>query len=133
MSSGTQNSTPSGTDPLVKGPAGPQDAGGDGAGTSAQAGGPYSQGAKSGGQAGPVASGTLGLKNIPAGIPGVVFEMNGETVEARPGETIWAVAQRLGTHTPPLCHKPDPGYRPDGNCRACMERSRVSACSRPRA
>ncbi|GJE41115.1 Putative formate dehydrogenase [Methylobacterium soli] len=133
MSSGTQNSNPSGTDPLIKGPTGPQDAGGEGAG--AQSGGSYSQGSKSGGQAGPVASGTLGLKNIPAGIPGVMFELNGETVEARPGETIWAVAQRLGNHIPHLCHKPDPGYRPDGNCRACMveiegERVLAASCKR---
>src|SRR4051794_2856428 len=133
MSSGTQNSTPSGTDPLVKGPAGPQDAGGEGArpGT----GGAYSQGAKSGGQAGAAASGTLGLRNIPAGIPGVVFEFDGEQVEARPGETIWQVAQRLGTQIPHLCHKPDPGYRPDGNCRACMveiegERVLAASCKR---
>jgi formate dehydrogenase major subunit len=61
--------------------------------------------------------------------------MNGETVEARPGETIWAVAQRLGNHIPHLCHKPDPGYRPDGNCRACMveiegERVLAASCKR---
>lgn len=60
MSSGTQNSNPSGTDPLIKGPTGPQDAGGEGAG--AQSGGSYSQGSKSGGQAGPVASSLLRIK-----------------------------------------------------------------------
>ena len=64
--------------------------------------------------------------------PGVVFELDGQQVEAHPGETIWAVAQRLGTHIPHLCHKPEPGYRPDGNCRACMveiEGERVLAVS----
>ena len=68
--------------------------------------------------------------------PGVVFEFDGRQVEAQPGETIWAVAQRLGTHIPHLCHKPAPGYRPDGNCRACMveiEGERVLAASCKRA
>ena len=52
-----------------------------------------------------------------------------------PDETIWAVAKRLGTHIPHLCHKPAPGYRPDGNCRACMveiegERVLAASCKR---
>jgi formate dehydrogenase major subunit len=65
-----------------------------------------------------------------------VFELDGKQVEAAPGETIWAVAQRLGTHIPHLCHRPEPGYRPDGNCRACMveiEGERVLAASCKRA
>ncbi len=64
--------------------------------------------------------------------PAVVFELDGQTVEARPGETLWAVAARLGTHIPHLCHKPAPDYRADGNCRACMveiEGERVLAAS----
>jgi formate dehydrogenase major subunit len=64
--------------------------------------------------------------------PAVVFELDGKSVEARPGETLWAVAARLGTHIPHLCHKPAPDYRPDGNCRACMveiEGERVLAAS----
>ncbi|MGB6309861.1 MAG: formate dehydrogenase subunit alpha [Steroidobacteraceae bacterium] len=64
--------------------------------------------------------------------PAIIFELDGEQVEAQPGETIWAVAQRRGTHIPHLCHKPAPGYRPDGNCRACMveiEGERVLAAS----
>ena len=68
--------------------------------------------------------------------PGVAFELDGVPVEARPGETIWAVAQRLGTHIPHLCHRPEPDYRPDGNCRACMveiEGERVLAASCRRA
>jgi len=62
----------------------------------------------------------------------IAFELDGKQVEAMPGETIWSVAQRLGTHIPHLCHKPEPGYRPDGNCRACMveiEGERVLAAS----
>jgi len=66
---------------------------------------------------------------------GIAFELDGAPVEARPGETIWAVAQRLGTHIPHLCHRPEPGYRPDGNCRACMveiegERVLAASCKR---
>ncbi len=48
------------------------------------------------------------------------FTLDGREVEAQPGETIWQVAQRLGTEIPHLCYAPEPGYRPDGNCRACM-------------
>ena len=43
-----------------------------------------------------------------------------------------------GLVIPHLCHKPEPGYRPDGNCRACMvevegERTLVASCIRPPA
>src|SRR5215467_13227081 len=66
---------------------------------------------------------------------GIVFELDGQQVEAGPGETIWAVAKRLGTDIPHLCHKQAPGYRPDGNCRACMveiegERVLGASCKR---
>ncbi|MGH7103625.1 MAG: 2Fe-2S iron-sulfur cluster-binding protein, partial [Acetobacteraceae bacterium] len=50
----------------------------------------------------------------------ILFELDGRKVEARPGETIWQVANRLGTEIPHLCYAPEPGYRADGNCRACM-------------
>jgi formate dehydrogenase major subunit len=48
------------------------------------------------------------------------FTLDGTEVEAQPGETIWEVANGRGLVIPHLCHKPAPGYRPDGNCRACM-------------
>src|SRR5438309_4431625 len=48
------------------------------------------------------------------------FTLDGAEVEAQPGETIWQVAQRHGVEIPHLCWLPKPGYRPDGNCRACM-------------
>ncbi|WP_281824423.1 formate dehydrogenase subunit alpha [Jannaschia rubra] len=60
------------------------------------------------------------------------FTLDGETVEAAPGMTIWEVANGRGLVIPHLCHKPAPGYRPDGNCRACMveiEGERVLAAS----
>ncbi len=50
----------------------------------------------------------------------VSFTLDGRTVTAAPDETIWQVAQRDGVEIPHLCYTPEPGYRPDGNCRACM-------------
>ncbi len=60
------------------------------------------------------------------------FFLDGAEVEARPGETIWQVANRQGIEIPHLCWLPKPGYRADGNCRACMveiEGERVLAAS----
>src|SRR5262245_57660483 len=62
----------------------------------------------------------------------VKFILDGGEVEALEGETIWQVAKRLGTDIPHLCYSPEPGYRADGNCRACMveiEGERVLAAS----
>ncbi|MEM9477176.1 MAG: formate dehydrogenase subunit alpha [Pseudomonadota bacterium] len=66
----------------------------------------------------------------------VRFTLDGKAVEAAPGDTIWDVAKREGTLIPHLCHKDAPGYRADGNCRACMveiEGERVLAASCIRA
>ncbi len=65
----------------------------------------------------------------------ILFELDGQQVEVRPGETIWQVANRLGTEIPHLCYAPEPGYRADGNCRACMveiegERVLAPSCTR---
>ena len=60
------------------------------------------------------------------------FSLDGVEVEAAPGETIWQAAQRQGVEIPHLCWLPKPGYRADGNCRACMveiEGERVLAAS----
>jgi formate dehydrogenase major subunit len=62
----------------------------------------------------------------------VKFMLDGTEVEASEDETIWQVADRLGHEIPHLCYAPEPGYRPDGNCRACMveiEGERVLAAS----
>ena len=62
----------------------------------------------------------------------VKFTLDGKEVVARPGETIWQVAKREGIEIPHLCYSPEPGYRADGNCRACMveiEGERVLAAS----
>ena len=68
----------------------------------------------------------------------ISFTLDGKTVEAQDGETIWQVAQRLGIEIPHLCYAPEPGYRPDGNCRACMvdvkgERVLTASCKIGRA
>jgi formate dehydrogenase major subunit len=65
----------------------------------------------------------------------ITFELNGQTVEAAPDETIWQAAQRRGIEIPHLCYTPEPGYRADGNCRACMveiegERTLAASCIR---
>src|SRR5688572_32463722 len=62
----------------------------------------------------------------------LLFTLDGKVVSARPGETIWQVAKREGIEIPHLCYAPEPGYRADGNCRACMveiEGERVLAAS----
>ena len=69
------------------------------------------------------------------GSGGIRFSLDGRPAEARPGETIWQVAQRMEIEIPHLCHAPEPGYRADGNCRACMvdvegERVLVASCVR---
>ncbi|MGA0827116.1 MAG: formate dehydrogenase subunit alpha [Gemmobacter sp.] len=65
----------------------------------------------------------------------IIFTLDGEAVAARPGQTIWEVAQGRGLVIPHLCHRPEPGYRPDGNCRACVvevegERTLAPSCCR---
>jgi formate dehydrogenase major subunit len=62
----------------------------------------------------------------------ITFTLDGREVVAREGETIWQVVERMGTTIPHLCYAPEPGYRPDGNCRACVvevEGERVLAAS----
>ena len=63
----------------------------------------------------------------------VRFELDGKTIEALPGESILQAAQRTGSEIPHLCYKA--GYRPDGNCRACVveidgERVLAPSCCR---
>jgi len=50
----------------------------------------------------------------------ITFELDGREVTAHEGETIWQTALRHGVDIPHLCYAPEPGYRPDGNCRVCM-------------
>jgi formate dehydrogenase major subunit len=65
----------------------------------------------------------------------ISFTLDGRKAVAMPGETIWEVARRDGVDIPHLCHRPEPGYAPDGNCRACMveiegERTLAASCCR---
>ncbi len=65
----------------------------------------------------------------------ITFTLDGKDVEAHEGETIWQVAKREGNRIPHLCYLDKPGYRPDGNCRACMvevegERTLTASCIR---
>ena len=76
-----------------------------------------------------------GEKFTAAATPGaaVEFTMDGQAVIGYEGETILEAARRYGAEIPHLCHKP--GYRPAGNCRACMveidgERALAPSCCR---
>ncbi|WP_085908739.1 formate dehydrogenase subunit alpha [Kiloniella majae] len=73
--------------------------------------------------------------SVTANTTPVSFTLNGNEVTAQPGESIWQVADRLGTEIPHLCYQPEPGYNADGNCRACMveiegERTLAASCIR---
>lgn len=62
----------------------------------------------------------------------IAFTLDGDNVTATPDETLWQVAKRQGSRLPHLCFTDSSGYRPDGNCRACMveiEGERVLAAS----
>lgn len=65
--------------------------------------------------------------------PVVRYTINDRSIEARDGETILESAKRHGIEIPHLCYKE--GYRPDGNCRACVveikgERVLAPSCCR---
>jgi len=65
----------------------------------------------------------------------IKFTLDGKEVSASADETIWQVAKREGTRIPHLCYLDKPGYRSDGNCRACMveiegERVLAASCQR---
>lgn len=61
------------------------------------------------------------------------FTLDGRPAQAQPGESLWAVAKRMGVDIPHLCHKP--GLPSAGNCRACLvevagERVLAPSCCR---
>jgi formate dehydrogenase major subunit len=63
----------------------------------------------------------------------VQFILNGQSVEAPAGKSIFNIAKELGIAIPHLCHKE--GLAPDGNCRACVvevagERTLAPSCCR---
>ncbi|MFK8081624.1 MAG: formate dehydrogenase subunit alpha [Granulosicoccus sp.] len=64
--------------------------------------------------------------------PMVTFTLDGKSVTASADESLWQIAKREGNTLPHLCYADEPGYRSDGNCRACMveiEGERVLAAS----
>ncbi len=63
----------------------------------------------------------------------VEFTLDGTTVTAFADQTLIEIAKEHGKEIPHLCYKP--GYRPDGNCRACVveikgERVLAPSCCR---
>lgn len=65
----------------------------------------------------------------------IQFELDGEPVEAQPGETIWQVAKRYRQEIPHLCYADAADYEASGNCRACVveiegERTLAASCVR---
>ena len=65
----------------------------------------------------------------------IVITLDGEEVSAPADATLWEICRDRGLVLPHLCHRDGPGYRPDGNCRACMveikgERALVASCIR---
>ncbi len=63
------------------------------------------------------------------------FFLDGQPVQAQPGETIWQVAKRYQEEIPHLCYSTSHDYSGSGNCRACMveidgERNLAASCVR---
>ncbi len=63
------------------------------------------------------------------------LSLDGRAVRAHANETLFEIAKREGTLLPHLCHADAPGYRADGNCRACLveiegERTLAASCIR---
>ena len=56
--------------------------------------------------------------NDPIGLKTFQIEIDGTTCSAKPGETVYEVAERAGIEIPTLCH--DPRLEPVGACRVCL-------------
>jgi len=75
------------------------------------------------------------VSSLTATLDAFEITLDGVRVQAFSGETLWQVAKRAGERIPHLCFKDAPGYRADGNCRACMveiegERTLAASCIR---
>ena len=65
----------------------------------------------------------------------VKFKINNKEVQGNKEDTIWKIAKSNGINIPHLCHSDEVGYKPDGNCRACVvqvkgERTLTASCIR---
>ena len=62
----------------------------------------------------------------------IELKINGKTIQAVEGQTIFEAAQAAGIEIPTLCH--DPKLNPVGVCRVCVvdtgERTLAAACVR---
>ena len=63
----------------------------------------------------------------------ITFTIDGKPVIATAEDTILTAAEKVGVAIPRLCYLE--GYRPDGNCRACVveiegERALAPSCCR---
>jgi formate dehydrogenase major subunit len=66
---------------------------------------------------------------------GISFTLDGKSVQAQPGESIFQVAKKLGIAIPHMCSGLNQHYRADGNCRLCLveidgERTLAASCKR---
>lgn len=64
----------------------------------------------------------------------ITLTIDGQTVQTRPGATVWEAAQAAGVKIPTLCHLAD--LTPEGACRVCVvevegARGLVTACTYP--
>ena len=80
-------------------------------------------------------SADLASKSLAREAATVTFTLDGQQVTAKADESIWHIAKRNGNTLPHLCYADEPGYRSDGNCRACMveiegERTLAASCIR---
>ena len=62
-------------------------------------------------------------------LPAKTYFIDDREIDIREGETIFRAARRLASAAA-SCYSPQPGYRPDGNCRVAWSKSRASACLR---
>jgi formate dehydrogenase major subunit len=72
------------------------------------------------------------LRTDPVAAP-ITFTLDGQTIAAQAGDSIWQAAKRQGIEIPHLCHSE--GLSADGNCRACVvevkgERALSASCCR---
>ncbi len=83
------------------------------------------------GKRGVVPTGQINAKNLAR--PGVIFELDGQQVEAQPGGNHLGRCATCGHAHPASVPQTRPGLRPDGNCRAAWSRLKASRCWPPPA
>ena len=93
------------------------------------AGGTYSQGAKSGGEAGVIPSGQINARNLHS--PGIIFELDGQQVEARARRNhLGGRAARWARTSRTCATSPSPVTGRTATAAPAWSRSKASACWR---